>query len=49
MLKRISDFQVLLLAAKVLDPQSMSAVCHSVSKKEALEEGYAMIMESLGR
>jgi hypothetical protein len=49
LLQRISDFQVLLLAAKVLDPQSMAAVCQSVSKKEALEEGYAMIMESLGR
>ena len=48
LLKRISDFQVLLLSAKVLDPQSMSAICKSVANKEELEDGYATIMESLG-
>ena len=48
LLKRISDFQVLLLAGKVLDPQSMAAVCQSVAKQEELEEGYALIMQSLG-
>ena len=48
MLKRVSDFNVLLLSAKVLDPQSMKAICGCVQRQEELEEGYAMILESLG-
>jgi len=48
MLKRISDFNVLLLSAKVLDPQSVKAICNCVVKQEELEDGYAMILGSLG-
>ena len=48
-MKRISDFNVLLLSAKVLDPQSIKAICSCVQKQEELEEGYVMILESLGR
>ena len=48
MLKGVSDFNVLLLSAKVLDPQSMKAICGCVQRQEELEEGYAMILESLG-
>ena len=48
-LKRISDFNILLLSAKVLDPQSMKAICLCVQKQDELEEGYVMILESLGR
>jgi nuclear protein localization family protein 4 len=48
MLKRISDFNVLLLSSKVLDPQSMKAICSNVQKQEELEDGYVMILESLG-
>jgi nuclear protein localization family protein 4 len=48
MLKRISDFNVLLLSSKVLDPQSKKAICSNVQKQEELEDGYVMILESLG-
>ena len=43
-----SDFNVLLLSAKVLDPQSVKAICECVVKQEELEDGYAMILGSLG-
>jgi hypothetical protein len=48
MLQRISDFNVLLLAAKVLDPNSMRAICKCVKEQSELEDGYAMILNSLG-
>eukprot|EP00949_MAST-11_sp_MAST-11-sp1_P000839 g839.t1 len=48
LLDRISDFNALLLLAKLLDKESMKAVCTSVHNREIpLEDGYKLMVDSL--